>query len=111
MKGDVAVVLYEYTKDKELKEMVYRPANASYQQLKEDFASYGYVSPQGESIISPWKYPWYASQYVRETTGKTGREYKKVTLLYDHGKSQLLCVVLFYGQRIWRQPDHLQSGK
>ena len=45
--GDVAVVLYEYTKDKELKEMVYMPANASYQQLKEDFASYGYVSPRG----------------------------------------------------------------
>ncbi len=73
MKGDVAVVLYEYTKDKELKEMVYMPANASYQQLKEDFASYGYVSPRGIYYFTV-EIPWVCLQYVRETTGKTGRE-------------------------------------
>lgn len=45
--GDVAVVLYEYTADRVLQEMVYMPSSTTYQQLKEDFATYGYVSPRG----------------------------------------------------------------
>ncbi|MBO5488417.1 MAG: hypothetical protein J5972_00760, partial [Eubacterium sp.] len=45
--GDVAVVLYKYSATGELHEMVYMPTNSSYQQLKEDFAKYGYVSPRG----------------------------------------------------------------
>ncbi|MBO5487311.1 MAG: hypothetical protein J5988_10370 [Eubacterium sp.] len=45
--GDVAVVLYEYTADGVLQEMVYMPSSTTYQQLKEDFATYGYVSPRG----------------------------------------------------------------
>ena len=45
--GDVAVVLYEYTADGTLEEMVYMPINTTYQQLKEDFADYGYVSSRG----------------------------------------------------------------
>lgn len=45
--GDVAVVLYEYTVDGVLQEMVYMPSSTTYQQLKEDFATYGYVSPRG----------------------------------------------------------------
>lgn len=45
--GDVAVVLYEYTKDGELRELVYMPSSTTYQQLKEDFADYGYVSSRG----------------------------------------------------------------
>ncbi len=45
--GDVAVVLYEYTADGVLQEMVYMPSSTTYQQLKEDFAAYGYVSPRG----------------------------------------------------------------
>lgn len=45
--GDVAVVLYEYTVDGTLQEMVYMPSSTTYQQMKEDFAAYGYVSPRG----------------------------------------------------------------
>ncbi len=45
--GDVAVVLYEYTADGELEEMVYMPMSTTYQQLKEDFEEYGYVSSRG----------------------------------------------------------------
>lgn len=45
--GDVAVVLYEYTADGTLQEMVYMPSSTTYQQMKEDFAAYGYVSPRG----------------------------------------------------------------
>lgn len=45
--GDVAIVLYEYTADGTLEEMVYMPINTTYQQLKEDFADYGYVSSRG----------------------------------------------------------------
>ena len=45
--GDVAVVLYECTADGTLEEMVYMPINTTYQQLKEDFADYGYVSSRG----------------------------------------------------------------
>nr|MCR5691229.1 hypothetical protein [Eubacterium sp.] len=41
--GDVAVVLFEYTSGGELKEMVYMPTDTTFQQLKEDFATYGYV--------------------------------------------------------------------
>lgn len=43
----MAVVLYEYTADGTLEEMVYMPINTTYQQLKEDFADYGYVSSRG----------------------------------------------------------------
>lgn len=45
--GDVAVILYEYAADGELQEMVYMPINATYQQLREDFDDYGYVSSRG----------------------------------------------------------------
>ena len=45
--GDVAIVLYEYTAEGELMEMVYMPMNTTYQQLKEDFEEYGYVSSRG----------------------------------------------------------------
>ncbi|MCH5252579.1 MAG: hypothetical protein J1F22_06365 [Lachnospiraceae bacterium] len=45
--GDVALVLYEYTGDGELNELVYMPISTTYQQLKEDFEDYGYVSPRG----------------------------------------------------------------
>ena len=45
--GDVAIVLYEYTSEGELEEMVYMPMNTTYQQLKEDFEEYGYVSSRG----------------------------------------------------------------
>lgn len=45
--GDVAVVLYEYTAKGELRELVYMPSSTSYQQLKEDFEQYGYVSTRG----------------------------------------------------------------
>lgn len=45
--GDVAIVLYEYTSEGELVEMVYMPMNTTYQQLKEDFEEYGYVSSRG----------------------------------------------------------------
>lgn len=44
--GDVAVVLYEYTADGKLQEMVFMPSSTTYQQLKEDFEEYGYVSPR-----------------------------------------------------------------
>jgi len=44
--GDVAVVLYEYTADGRLQEMVFMPSSTTYQQLKEDFEEYGYVSPR-----------------------------------------------------------------
>lgn len=45
--GDVAVVLYEYTAEGTLHEMVCMPIRTTYQQLREDFAEYGYVSSQG----------------------------------------------------------------
>ncbi len=45
--GNVAIILYEYTAQGELKEMIYMPANTTYQQLKEDFEEYGYVSSRG----------------------------------------------------------------
>ncbi len=45
--GDVAVVLYEYEADGTLREMVYMPSSTTYQQLKEDFDEYGYVSSRG----------------------------------------------------------------
>lgn len=45
--GDVAIILYEYTAEGELEEMVYMPMNTTYQQLKEDFEEYGYVSSRG----------------------------------------------------------------
>lgn len=45
--GDVAVVLYAYNPESGLEEMVYMPIRSTYQQLTEDFASYGYVSPRG----------------------------------------------------------------
>lgn len=45
--GDVAVILYEYTSDGNLREMVYMPVSSTYQQLKEDFEDYGYVSSRG----------------------------------------------------------------
>lgn len=45
--GDVAVVLYEYSAAGNLQEMVYMPISSTYQQLKEDFDDYGYVSPRG----------------------------------------------------------------
>ena len=45
--GDVAVVLYEYTPEGELRELVYMPSSTTYQQLKEDFEDYGYVSSRG----------------------------------------------------------------
>lgn len=45
--GDVAVVLYEYTVEGELRELVYMPSSTTYQQLKEDFEEYGYVSSRG----------------------------------------------------------------
>ena len=41
------IILYEYTADGTLEEMVYMPINTTYQQLKEDFADYGYVSSRG----------------------------------------------------------------
>lgn len=45
--GDVAVVLYEYSAGGTLKELVYMPISSTYQQLREDFDEYGYVSPRG----------------------------------------------------------------
>lgn len=45
--GDVAVVLYEYSAEGELRELVYMPSSTTYQQLKEDFEEYGYVSSRG----------------------------------------------------------------
>ncbi len=45
--GDVAVVLFEYTADGQLEEMVYMPMNTTYQQLHADFEEYGYVSSRG----------------------------------------------------------------
>ncbi len=45
--GDVAIILYEYSADGELKEMVYMPMSTTYQQLREDFEEYGYVSSRG----------------------------------------------------------------
>lgn len=45
--GDVAVVLYEYTVEGDLRELVYMPSSTTYQQLKEDFEEYGYVSSRG----------------------------------------------------------------
>ena len=45
--GDVAVVLYEYTADGQLIELVYMPSSTTYQQLKEDFQDYSYVSNRG----------------------------------------------------------------
>ena len=45
--GDVAVVLYEYTAKGELLELVYMPSSTTYQQLKEDFEQYSYVSDRG----------------------------------------------------------------
>ena len=45
--GDVAVVLFEYTADGQLEEMVYMPMSTTYQQLHADFEQYGYVSSRG----------------------------------------------------------------
>lgn len=45
--GDVAVILYEYTAEGVLEEMVYMPMSTTYQELKEDFEEYGYVSSRG----------------------------------------------------------------
>lgn len=45
--GDVAIVLYKYTQNGQLEEMVYMPISSTYQQLKEDFDKYGYVSSRG----------------------------------------------------------------
>ncbi len=43
--GKVAIVLYKYSgKDGKLSELVYLPIDSTYQQLKEDFSEYGYVS-------------------------------------------------------------------
>lgn len=43
--GKVAIVLYEYVQEEDcLNELVYLPMDTTYQQLKEDFSSYGYVS-------------------------------------------------------------------
>lgn len=45
--GDVAIVLFEYTADGQLEEMVYMPMSTTYQQLHADFEQYGYVSSRG----------------------------------------------------------------
>lgn len=43
--GKVAIVLYEYVKQtSELNELVYLPMDTTYEQLKQDFNDYGYVS-------------------------------------------------------------------
>ncbi len=43
--GKVAIVLYKYSgKEGTLTELVYLPIDSTYQQLKEDFSDYGYVS-------------------------------------------------------------------
>lgn len=43
--GKVAIVLYEYNnKEQSLNELVYLPMDTTYEQLKEDFSDYGYVS-------------------------------------------------------------------
>lgn len=43
--GKVAIVLYEYVQEeKRLQELVYLPMDTTYQQLKQDFNDYGYVS-------------------------------------------------------------------
>lgn len=43
--GKVAIVLYKYVKSEEsLNELVYLPMDTTYQQLKQDFSDYGYVS-------------------------------------------------------------------
>lgn len=43
--GKVAIVLYKYSASEDnLEELVYLPIDTTYQQLKEDFNSYGYVS-------------------------------------------------------------------
>lgn len=43
--GKVAIVLYQYAgKEGTLNELVYLPIDSTYQQLKEDFSDYGYVS-------------------------------------------------------------------
>lgn len=45
--GDVAVVLFKYSPDGALEELVYMPTTTSYQQLNADFEEYGYVSSRG----------------------------------------------------------------
>lgn len=45
--GDVAVVLFEYTAEGKLEEMVYMPMSTTFQQLHADFEEYGYVSSRG----------------------------------------------------------------
>lgn len=46
--GKVAIVLYEYeNKEDRLNELVYLPMDTTYQQLKQDFSEYGYVSERG----------------------------------------------------------------
>lgn len=43
--GKVAIVLYEYNNQEDsLNELVYLPIDTTYQQLKQDFSEYGYVS-------------------------------------------------------------------
>ena len=44
--GDVGVVLYRYSKDGEVEELVSLPMETSYQQLAIDFESFSYVSPR-----------------------------------------------------------------
>lgn len=51
--GKVAIVLYEYIhKEETLNELVYLPMDTTYQQLKEDFSSYGYVSERNVYYFS-----------------------------------------------------------
>lgn len=45
--GDVAVVLFEYTAEGQLQELVYMPMSTTFQQLHADFEEYGYVSARG----------------------------------------------------------------
>ncbi len=45
--GKVAIVLYQYSgKDQRVSELVYLPIDSTYQQLRQDFDEYGYVSKQ-----------------------------------------------------------------
>ncbi len=51
--GKVAIVLYKYSgKDDSLMELVYLPIDSTYQQLKEDFSEYGYVSQRNVYYFS-----------------------------------------------------------
>ncbi len=51
--GKVAIVLYQYREEEQsVNELVYLPMDTTYQQLKQDFSDYGYVSERGAYYFS-----------------------------------------------------------